>query len=204
MAYETELLFVGLALSLMPLLAQTVALTNTSNPGLDDPDGADFVSGDVFQVLITGAAANQTVAVLQTNNGVQQTQNPWPMGSTNSSGYFSLSASEADVNSEIEYTQQWYVGGVAVGPLLDFEVIYAPAAAYVLSYPLASPDCGSSDSYGLLIDVEYQILNSSGHAVSTQGAILMTPTETAQFYQYGVLASTYTGDIMPLWVEYLR
>jgi hypothetical protein len=189
---KLKLLFVGLAFLLAPLMAQTVTLTNTANGAL----GMDFVSSDTFLVTISGAASNQTVSVYQTNNGVPTTQNPWPMGQTDANGDFSLSGTEADVNASIEYTQQWYVGGSAVGPLLDFEVIYKPAGAPMISTSVVSltPRCPSNYTYGINVDVWYQTTNQSGFHVTTRTGIPLVPTELVSFNG----GSYQSGDVGPV------
>lgn len=90
--------------------------------------GQDFQAGDSFQLQITGAKPNQPVAVYAEQNGVPATS-PTSMGSTDGSGNFSITGTEAsgDVGSWLE---RWTVAGVEVsGSPLAFTVSAAPAPA---------------------------------------------------------------------------
>jgi len=170
--YIVRLFFVAIV-TCVSALAATTTLSNTTNAAM----GMDFISGDSFRVEITGAVSYQPVTMQATKNGVPTTPSPWYAGQTDSVGHFVLTGVET--NQQVaEYTEQWYVGGVAVGPLLDFEVIYLPTGLTVKSFTLASFPAGCQGlTYGIYLDVIYQIRTTGGAAVTTKTGIPMIPTE---------------------------
>lgn len=161
----------------------TVALYNTANSALDDPQiGADFVAGDTFQLSITGATPRSTVTVVTTINGNPDPNNPWTAGQTNDQGDFELTGTESATYVG-EYVEQWYVAGIPISPELDFEVIDVPRSLTVASQVLTNflPDCDGLD-YGLMVDVTYNIKNQNGVNI-TPTYFLMTPYEDIVDYQ---------------------
>src|SRR5579862_7970509 len=121
----------------------------------------DFVSGDGLNLSITGATPGGTVTLSETKNGTAYCPCPWTAGTVDGSGNFSLTGTETDTNVS-EYTEQWYVNGVAVGTLLDFEVVYKPANIVPFQVAVASFSPRCSLTYGIYIDITYQVENSSG------------------------------------------
>ncbi len=67
--------------------------------------------------------------------------------------------------------------GVAVGPSLNFEVMYKPAGLTVKGYSLTSLPPGCPGTYGIYLDVIYQITTTGGAPVTTRTGIPMIPTE---------------------------
>ncbi|HEX4232466.1 MAG TPA: hypothetical protein VHZ07_27630 [Bryobacteraceae bacterium] len=82
----------------------TVTLTNYYYPW------AQIEAGDYFTVSIVGAAHNQTVTVVE-NGG-----SPYPFGTTDDSGNWSIAGTETSEFAGLTYTQHWYVGGVEATP----------------------------------------------------------------------------------------
>lgn len=167
-----------------PAIAQTLTLANTANSAL----GMDFVSGDTFGLTITGAAAKSAVTVTATRDGVSTTPTPWYAGSTDESGNFSLTGTETD-DYVAEYTQQWYVGGQPIGSLLDFEVIFKPSSLGVGTVDVATLPSNCPGTYGIMVDIKYQLKNVNGQVVATQTGIPMTPYEDV---------GSYHGNIGPV------
>ena len=155
----------------------------------------DFVSGDGVQLAITGAAAYGTVTLVETKNGSPYCPCPWTAGTTDGSGNFALTGTETDIHVA-EYTEQWYVNGVAIGPLLDFEVVYKPdyIVPTSVNYTALGPRCPVSWTWGIEIDITYQIKNSSGQNVTTQTGIPFEPTELVSFDG----GSLVGGDVGPV------
>jgi hypothetical protein len=98
----------------------TVTLQNTSRPG------SPFQVGDRWRLSITGAAPNSPVTALATQNG--QSLGETPMGTTDSSGRFSLTGAmgTGEVGS---WSESWNVGGEPVGDFLNFTVSERSASA---------------------------------------------------------------------------
>ena len=165
----------GLALAGAPLMAQTVTLLNTANAALDDPTyGADFVAGDTFSLSIAGAAANSPVTLLETQNGVSTTGGvPYYFGQTDAGGSFQLTGTETSAYIA-EYTEQRYVLTVSS---------VSPAA-------FKSP-CTTS-SYGISVDVKYNITSQNGLNVASS-TIDLEP-EDDYFYD----GTQYHGDVGPV------
>jgi hypothetical protein len=171
------------------MLGQALSFVNSSNAAL----GMDLVSGDSFLLTITGVAPNKPVTMNATKNGVPLT--PFNAGSTDSSGNFTLTGTETDFYVS-EYTEQWYVDGVAIGPLLEFEVIYKPAGLTVTSVDLASfpsPAC-TGLTYGIFVDIGYQVTNQNGLAVTSTTGVPLIPTEDVKFGSSGWI---YDREIGP-------
>ena len=93
--------------------AQTVTLTVTG-----PQSGTHYYVGDSFTLTVRGTA-NAVVTVSQ--NGGAQGQ----MGTTNSSGVLTLSATWTSTNIGT-FTQIWYVAGVAATPQLSFSISALP------------------------------------------------------------------------------
>jgi hypothetical protein len=153
---------IGFMLSLMPLMGQTVSITNTSNSGITP----DFIVGDAFTITIAGAAANSAVTVVSYQNGVSNTNGvPFNVGTTNGSGGFTLGGTQTSglAGTWVEY---WYVGGTQVG-VLNFDIIDYPTNLALVSATAVAPagpiaGC-TSPYYGLFIDIKYQIRGANGN-----------------------------------------
>lgn len=153
------------------LFAQTASMQNTSNAAL----GMDFVSGDAFLVSITGAAPNKPVTVTLTRNGVLESDQ-WHAGDTDGNGEFVWIGTEND-DFIAEFTEQYYVDGNEVGDLFDFEVIYKPSSVGVAAVGVAALPSGCTGTYGIMVDITYQMKNPNGESVTTLTGMLMTPKE---------------------------
>jgi hypothetical protein len=160
------------------LSAQTLSLTNNSNGAL----GMDFVSGDTAKIEITGAAPDRPVTLSMWRNGVLESSN-WLAGYTDGAGHFVSYTTETD-DFIAEFYEQWYVDGNDIGDFLDFEVMYKPSSLEVTAVDVAAlpPQC--SGTYGISIDVTFQIRNPNGQSVSTSTGIPMVPYEDVGF-QHG-------------------
>lgn len=99
--------------------APFVSLTNTSNSEV----APDYIATDSYLLSITAGAsrANQPVSVTTTLDGANQGSTS--MGTTDTSGNFTLTATKNVAGS---WTEQWYVGGVAAVPTLRYNVADAP------------------------------------------------------------------------------
>jgi len=99
--------------------APFVSLTNTSNSQV----APDFVATDSYLLSIRAGAvlANQQVSVTTTLNGANQGSTS--MGTTNTNGDFTMTGTKTVAGN---WTEQWYVGGVAAVPRLSYSVAYAP------------------------------------------------------------------------------
>ncbi len=98
-----------------------VNLNNVSHPF------TNIEVGDTVSIVITGAASNGTITVVQ-NGG-----SPVAIGTTNSFGNQTITATETSAQySVLPYTQTWYVNGVelsalnnSAGPTLPTFYVYA-------------------------------------------------------------------------------
>lgn len=180
-----KMLFLCICLSVPPLFSQTVVLTNTANSALDDYPSADFVEGDTLSLQIRGAAHNAAVTLVSTINGSADPNNPWYAGMTDGNGDFTINATVTPGCCVSVRTEQWYVGGAAVGTELDFETIYKPSNLVVTSTSVASEpsDCTALGFiYAVHADIGFQVKDSGGHNVTFQTAIALQPTEFVTFY----------------------
>jgi hypothetical protein len=126
-------------------LGPMASLTNTSDPSI----APDFIASDSYTLTVSGGAvrANQAVTVTTTLNGVGQ--GTTSMGTTDGNGNFTMSGSKNNVG---DWTEQWYVGGVAASPLLTYQVAAAPAG-YTASTSFPSiPGSFTAPSPALLCD----------------------------------------------------
>jgi hypothetical protein len=98
-------------------LAQTVSITNTTRGG-----STTFYVGDSWRVDVTGAP-NQPVTVSANYNGTDL--GTASEGQTDGNGQFTLTGT-MDSSVVGNWTEVWYVGGVAASPTLSFTVIQPP------------------------------------------------------------------------------
>lgn len=106
-----------LALLTLPASAQTVQLIN-----LIRPSATDFYVGETWTLNVFGPP-NQSVSITATHNGIPL--GTTPLGTTDSTGFFTLSGSMsvAEIGNWVETV---FVGGVAATPTLVFSVLGAP------------------------------------------------------------------------------
>jgi hypothetical protein len=173
------------------LLAQTLTLDNTANSGLDDPEsGADFVAGDSFSLVTTGAAHNAPVTGLTWQNGVEENGGvPWLAGYTDGNGDLTLTGTET-ASYIADYLEQWFVNGAQIGNDLEFAVIPVPTTLSVASAVLAAwPNTCTADGFywGIAADVKYNILSVARENIATY--VLMIPYEQG----YWLLTTSLTA-----------
>ena len=119
---------------------QTVVLSNLTRPG----QTADFYNGDTWKLEAYGGA-NQQVAISSVHNG-GPLSGPTALGTTNGSGYFSLTG--LMTTSEIGTWQEWVtVGGQSASPTLVFDVLAAPTGPCDVSISLQPLLLTSYDYY---------------------------------------------------------
>lgn len=169
-------LLLGLSLTMLlaPVVAfaQTIVLYNTANDALNDyVDGADFVEGDTWVLMIQAAAPNKPVTMTAWQNGVPLNGgNPWTAGQTLADGSFSTGGKQTS-NYIANYVEKWFVDGVQVGEALDFDVIPMPTSLSTASAVLTATkyDCVAAGyTFGIAIDVKYNILTSAGTNLATK------------------------------------
>lgn len=186
-------ILISVALCFCPCLgslaAQTLTLNNTANSGLNDPEiGADFVAGDTFSLVITGAAPNAAVTLLEWQNDVPLNGGQqWTAGRTDANGNFTIYGRQT-ANYIATYLEVWFVNGVEIHKDLEFAVIPVPTSLSVASASLAAwPDLCTQRglNYGIAIDVKYNILSPTGTNVATT-YVNMTPYEDVKYYVNGV------------------
>lgn len=194
-----KLLILGLTLSLGLMAQGTLLIENTANSALDDSEyGADFVAGDTISVTIPGAAANSAVTLLEGQNGVSVTPSPYYWGETDSNGDFSLSGTETAAYVGT-HEEQWFVGGTQIGNTQDFAVIPVPTTLSVVSASSTTfpSTCTAGFTYGIYVDIEYNILSPGDTNIATT-FVLMIPYEEVTFYgNDGVQENSKSGDIGP-------
>jgi hypothetical protein len=192
-----KLILLALPLFALPMAAQTLSITNTSNGALDDATyGADFVVNDHVLVQIQGAATNSAITVTEYKNGVLVADNSY-VAQTDGSGNWSAPGTEtaSDIGS---YIQDWYVGGTQVGNELTFEVIPRPGSLSVASATVASPNCSYPNNVGLDADIKYNILGIENGGINIQTDVLMEPYEDGEGYgNNGVDLGPYHSAIGP-------
>jgi len=108
--------FVG-GVAASPALSFSVFPVPTVQLTVDPYTGTTFQVGDAYTVLITGQPS-QPVTVTQNGSNYQ-------MGSTNTQGTELLGGTWGTAGN---YTQTWYVGGVAANPPLSFSVVPTPGS----------------------------------------------------------------------------
>jgi len=105
-----------------------VTIVNTTRGG-----STYWVPGDGVQLNITGAAPDSEVTLSYTQNNLSG--GPLYEGSTDSDGNFEYKGNTTDENIGT-WTQQWYVGGTPVPPILTFSVTPGcPSPLYTSSSP---------------------------------------------------------------------
>lgn len=98
----------------MSVCAQTVNIRNVSAPH------TNLEVGNYAEIWITGAAPLKTVTVVQNGGG------PYTMGTTDASGYWTVTAQQ--ISAWIgSYNQTWYVDGVPVTPATPSTLPFGPS-----------------------------------------------------------------------------
>ena len=175
------------------MVGQSLTFVNQSNGAL----GSDFISGDSFLLTITGAASDKPVTLIETKNGVLTTPTPWYAGTTTANGSFTLTGTETDYFVSA-YTQQWYVDGQPIGPLQEFEVLYKPHILNVMGVPLTSfPSNCAGLTFGIFVDISYQVKNQTGAAVTTSTGVPLIPLEDVKFQSDPWVYDREIGGTMP-------
>ncbi|HLH00261.1 MAG TPA: hypothetical protein VKX49_28400 [Bryobacteraceae bacterium] len=189
-----------LALSISAMLAaalsaQSISVVNINNAAISP----SAVVGDVYQVTISGAAANSLVQLNYTQNGNPGT---WNAGYTDNSGNWSNTSAPKDASFIGTWTEQWNVGGTNIGPVYSFEVFDKPTSA-TRSVSSSSPDsCGSTyppsvgKPYGPSASVQYQIVGSTGNSETVPNTglgIMLEPEESVGGGSYGDIGCTGSG-----------
>lgn len=133
LANARRLAILFLALQATHAYSQTVDLVHLLRPWAS---GGDFYVGDTWRLDVYGGA-NQQVAISSVHNG-GPLSGPLVLGTTNGSGFFSLTGSMSTY--EIGTWTEWVtVGGLSASPTLVFDVLAAPTApcdSSISSHPL--------------------------------------------------------------------
>ena len=138
----------------------------------------NFVVGDYWTLNISGAPANAPIVwAFSLNHG---TVEYYTLGYTNSSGAYTQSAQETTGSLGV-YSGQWQVGSVNVNSAYPFEVIRLPDHLTVATNGATIiGGCPSPLDYGILIHINYTIVDSGGSAVTSASNVGLYP-----YYAFG-------------------
>lgn len=107
---------------------------------------------------------------------------------TDGNGNLTYGPSDPEPDSnEGEWTMQWQVGGIDIGPNYRFWIVWQPTGLSVVATQLANPNCGGSRPYGILGQIKYQTTatpfdGGTIYNVNTFGEVTFTPWENDTFY----------------------
>lgn len=191
---NSSLLLVFITTSTLSLSAQSLTLSNVSNPMI----GPSAVVGDTTTISISGAASNALVTLYYSQDFGSGLFNA---GYTDGSGSFQISQVQDSSKIGI-WSEQWTVGGANVGPNLNFEIVDKPTSLGPAVVTASSPTaCTSPYVYGPSTDIQYQIVGSTGRSESNPISglsLMLEPFENVVFYFLdGTPPRSKSGDIGP-------
>jgi len=141
-----------------------------------------IVVGDYWTLNITGAAPGAPIVLQYQLNGGQPASFTLGYADNNDGHYYEQE--QVGSGSVGIWSDQWYVGGVAVGNPIPFEVIRRPFSTSVMTQ---SVYMGCSSYYlvpnGILGQVRYQIKDVTGANVTSQNIPLNPYVQFGQYYQ---------------------